>query len=144
MKERVITIHFSENDITNKLKDLFPKDKSVLAELISPLILENDLASAMFFKIMANIDLPDQIPNGTLVDVEVGDIINYQSNASAVTISNLSSEPGKKFIGQIKEFTGHHKYLPYLVEFSQDDDDSMFTCRLNNSMMTPIEGKMKI
>ena len=143
MEERVVTIHISKDEITNKLKDLLPKDKSVLAELISPLILENDLASAMFFKVMANFDLPNQVSNGTLVEVNPDDIINYQSNASAITVSNVSSETDKR-IGMIKEFTGYHKYLPYLVEFPQDDDNGMFTCRLNESMMSPLESKRKI
>lgn len=143
MKERVVTMHFNEDDITNKLKDLLPEDKSILAELISPLIIENDLATSMFFKVMANFDLPDIIPNGTLVEVNPDDIINYQSNASTITVSNISSETEKR-VGMIKEFNGYHKYLPYLVEFPQDDGTGMFTCRLNKSLISLIDDREKI
>jgi len=137
MERQNITIEFSKEDITERLRDLLPKDKSILAELISPLICENDLASSMFFKVLADINLPDKIPNGSLVEVDCDNILSYHSGASDVTVDNLTGE-GKR-VGQVRSHGGYHKYLPYTIDFPQDDSDGTFVCHLNHKMVSLVK-----
>ena len=117
---KTILLDYEDTLIYKKLNEVLGKNSPYLA-LIGPMICENEKAVNTFIKIAAGMDLPDIIPNGTLVHIDV-DTVEYNSTFSKEDILKNNIPEDGKIICSIKKFNGFHRYTAYTVDFKGPDD----------------------
>mgnify|MGYP003679262178 CR=1 FL=1 len=120
MKTKTILLEYEDTLIYKKLNEVLGKNSPYLA-LIGPMICENEKAVNTFIKIAAGMDLPDIIPNGTLVHINL-DTVEYNSTYSKDEILKYNIPEDGKIICSIQKFNGFHKYSAYTIEFNGPDD----------------------
>lgn len=125
---KTVLLDYEDTLIYKKLKEVIGKDSPYI-DLIAPMICENEKAVNTFIKIAAGMDLPEVIPNGTLVHIDV-DTIEYNSTVSKEEILKNNTPEDGKIICSIKRFNGHHRYTAYTVEFKGPEDDTVSTANL--------------
>ena len=120
MKTKTILLEYEDTLIYKKLNEILGKNSPYLA-LIGPMICENEKAVSTFIKITAGMDLPDIIPNGTLVHIDV-DTVEYNSTSTKDDILKYNTPEDGKIVCSIKNFNGFHRYTAYTIEFKGPDD----------------------
>jgi|TARA_R110001592_G_scaffold123088_1_gene330562 hypothetical protein len=129
MKTNTILLEYEDTMIYKKLNEILGKNSPYLA-LIGPMICENEKAVNTFIKIAAGMELPDIIPNGTLVHIDL-DTVEYNSTFSKDDILKYNTPENDKIICSIQQFNGFHKYSAYTIQF-KGPDDTLNTANLSS------------
>lgn len=129
---KTVLLDYEDNLIYNKLKEVIGKDSPYI-DLLGPMICENEKAVNTFIKIAAGMDLPEIIPNGTLVSIDL-DTLAYNSTFSKEEILENNSDEDGFILCSIKCFNGYHRYTAYTVEFKGPNDE-MVTANLSSKDM---------
>lgn len=134
-KIKTILLEYEDTLIYKKLNEILGKDSPYL-DLIGPMICENEKAVNTFIKIAAGMELPEIIPNGTLIKIDF-DALEYNSTLSKEDIlkNNTVDEDGK-VLCSINRFNGYHRYTAYTVEFKGVEENEMATANLSSKDMS--------
>jgi len=121
-KIKTVLLDYEDNLIYNKLKEVIGKDSPYIG-LLGPMICENEKAVNTFIKIAAGMDLPEVIPNGTLINIDL-DVLEYNSTLSKDDIlKNNSVDADGKILCAVTNFNGWHRYTAYQIEFKGPNDE---------------------
>lgn len=137
MKTKTILLEYEDTLIYKKLNEILGKNSPYLA-LIGPMICENEKAVSTFIKIIAGMDLPAIIPNGTLVHIDV-DTVEYNSTSTKDDILKYNTPEDGKILCSIKNFNGFHRYTAYTIEF-KGPDDTVATANLSEKDLQKFVG----
>ena len=131
---KTVLLEYEDTLIYKKLSEILGKNSPYL-DLIGPMICENEKAVNTFIKVAAGMELPEIIPNGTLVKIDL-DALEYNSTLSKEDIlKNNSVDEDNKILCSIKRFNGYHRYTAYTVEFKGPNDD-LATANLSSKDMS--------
>ena len=114
-----ISIELEETEIYKLLDSMIThQNKSELLKLLTPILCSGHKSAELFIKCaMLGLTLPDSLPEGTIVSINIDGLNHLSSERERISNSHLNIGDNR-ILGVIDKFRGYHEYSSYSVNTS--------------------------